>query len=209
MRVLIGCETSGRVRDAFIARGFDAWSCDLLPSKVAGPHYQCDVFEAIRNYGPWDAGIFFPTCTYVCGSGIHWTKRGLRDPQLTVDAVQFVKDLWDCGIEQVGIENPVGVLSTEFMEPTQIIQPWMFGEDASKATCLWLRKLPELRPTKYIPPSFGHPQRKVGYALGKPDRQRPKPSAAKRRPLGLAQHHLPGRGRCNGRTMGACTRAGA
>lgn len=158
-RVLVGCESSGRVRDALRARGIDAVSCDLLPTKVPGPHLQMDVFVAIREHGPWDAGIFFPTCTYLCGSAEHWVKRGRVEKdgrprsEHQREALQFVKDLWSCDIPVVVLENPVGRLSTLFMEPSQIIQPWMFGDDASKGTCLWIRGgLPLLKPTKFCAP---------------------------------------------------------
>lgn len=151
MRILVGCESSGRVRDAFIAMGHEAISCDFLPTDVPGPHLQMDVLEAIRSHGPWDMGIFFPTCTYLCVSGMHRTVRGLRDPQLTEDALEFVRTLLNCGIPKIALENPVGVISTRIRKPTQLIQPYEFGDDASKRTCLWLVGLPKLVPTLRIP----------------------------------------------------------
>lgn len=151
MRVLVGCEYSGRVRDAFIARGHDAWSCDLLPTDVPGPHFQEDLLEVIASNGPWDMLIAFPPCTYLCVSGMHRTTRGLRDPQLTEDALHFVNTLLNCDIPKIAIENPVGVISTRIRKPDQIIQPYDFGEDASKKTCLWLNGLPKLAPTLRIP----------------------------------------------------------
>lgn len=148
-RVLVGCETSGKVRDAFIRAGFDAWSCDLLPTDSPGPHYQCDIFE-ILNEG-WDLLIAHPPCTYLCSSGMHWTTRGLRDPQLTEEALDFVKRLMNSKIKRKCIENPVGCISTRIRKWDQMIQPHQFGHDASKKTCLWLENLPLLVPTKEIP----------------------------------------------------------
>jgi ribosomal protein L37E len=152
MRVLVGCESSGVVRDAFAARGHDAWSCDLLPSDSPGQHLQCDVFTILRE--GWDLFIAHPMCKYLSVSGMHWTKRGLRDPQLTVDAITFAERLWETPIPRVAIENPVGVLSTRSRlgKPTQIIQPYRFGHDASKGTCLWLKGLPPLKHTEYVKP---------------------------------------------------------
>jgi len=150
MRVLIACESSGTVRDAFRQLGHYAMSCDLLPTEVEGNHYQGDVFDILGD--GWDLLIAHPPCTYLCSSGMHWTTRGLRDPQLTEDAIQFAKMLMDCGIPKIAIENPIGVLSSRIRKPEQIIQPHQFGEDASKATCLWLSNLPRLTPTKEIAP---------------------------------------------------------
>lgn len=150
MRVLVACEYSGRVRDAFLRAGHYAASCDLLPSDSSiGDHYQCDVMEII-DHG-WDLMIAHPPCTYLSVSGMHWTTRGLRDPQLTEDALAFVQTLMDAPIERICIENPVSVISTRIRKPDQIIQPWWFGHDASKKTCLWLKNLPHLIPTDMLP----------------------------------------------------------
>lgn len=148
MRVLVACEYSGRVRDAFIAKGHDAMSCDLLPTDSPGPHYQGDVRD-ILNDG-WDLMIAHPPCTYLSVSGMHWTTRGLRDPQLTEDALDFVRMLMSAKIPKKCIENPVSVISSRIKKPSQIIQPWWFGEDASKKTCLWLEGLEPLKPTNII-----------------------------------------------------------
>lgn len=148
MRVLVACEYSGRVRDAFIAKGHDAMSCDLLPTDSPGPHYQGDVLD-ILNDG-WDLMIAHPPCTYLSVSGMHWTTRGLRDPQLTEDALDFVRLLMSAPIPKKCIENPVSVISSRIKKPSQIIQPWWFGEDASKKTCLWLEGLEPLKPTNII-----------------------------------------------------------
>ena len=145
LKVLVACEYSGRVRDAFIARGHDAMSCDLLPTDVAGPHYQGDVFDIIND--GWDLMIAHPPCTYLSVSGMHWTTRGLRDPQLTEDALAFVQRLMNAPIERIAVENPISIISSRIRKPDQIIQPWWFGHDASKKTCLWLKNLPLLTPT--------------------------------------------------------------
>lgn len=147
MRVLVACEYSGRVREAFRRRGHDAWSCDLLESEDGSPfHIQGDVLEVIGD--SWDLMIAHPPCTYLAVSGMHWTTRGFRDRKLTDDAIAFFMALANAPIPRIAIENPVCVMSSEWREPDQIIQPWWFGEDASKATCLWLKGLPLLVPTK-------------------------------------------------------------
>lgn len=150
MRVLIACESSGVVRDAFKALGHHAVSCDLLPTEKEGHHYQGDIFDIINHH--WDLLIAHPPCTYLCSSGMHWTTRGFRDPQLTEDALIFVQRLMDAPIQRIAIENPVGAISTRIRKPDQIIQPYQFGDDASKKTCLWLKGLPILKPTQYIEP---------------------------------------------------------
>lgn len=150
LKVLIACEYSGRVRDAFIAKGHDAMSCDLLPTDVAGPHYQGDVFDIIND--GWDLMIAHPPCTYLSVSGMHWTTRGLRDPQLTEDALEFVQRLMDAPIQRIAVENPISVISSRIRKPDQIISPYQFGHDASKKTCLWLKNLPLLMPTQMVEP---------------------------------------------------------
>ena len=151
MRVLIACESSGAVRDAFIRAGHYAASCDLLPSESPlGDHYQCDVTE-ILDHG-WDLLIAHPPCTYLSVSGMHWTTRGLRDPKLTEDALGLVRLFMDAPIERIAIENPVSVISSRIRKPDQIIQPYQFGHDASKKTCLWLKNLPLLKPTQMVEP---------------------------------------------------------
>lgn len=125
-------------------------SCDLLPTDAPGPHYQGDVRDVLGN--GWDLIIAHPPCTYLSVSGMHWTKRGLRDPKLTEDALDFVRLLMDAPAPRVAVENPVSVISSRIRPPDQIVQPWMFGHDASKATCLWLRGLPKLAPTDVVKP---------------------------------------------------------
>ena len=150
MRVLIACEYSGTVRDAFRALGHDAMSCDLLPTDAPGPHYQGDVRDLLD--GGWDLMVAHPPCTYLSVSGMHWTRRGLRDPKLTEDALDFVRLLLAAPIPRIAVENPVSVISSRIRKPDQIIHPWMFGHDASKATCLWLKGLPPLQPTQIVEP---------------------------------------------------------
>jgi hypothetical protein len=149
MRVLVACEYSGAVRDAFRARGHDAMSCDLLPTDVDGPHYQGDVFDVIGN--GWDLMIAHPPCTYLCSSGLHWNGRVEGRAAKTEDALAFVRALLDAPIPRIAIENPVGCIGTRIRKADQTIQPHQFGDDASKATCLWLKGLPLLTPTDRVP----------------------------------------------------------
>ncbi len=160
VRVLVACEYSGGVRDAFIAKGHDAMSCDLLQTDVPGPHYQGDVRDVIGD--GWDLMIAHPPCTYLSVSGMHWTTRGLRDPQLTENAIDFVRFLLDAPIPRIAVENPISVISSRIRKPDQIIQPWMFGHDASKATCLWLKGLPVLRPTWNVQPRIVNGRKRWG-----------------------------------------------
>jgi len=148
MKILVACEYSGAVRDAFIAQGHDAMSCDLLPTDAQGPHYQGSILDILGD--GWDLMVAHPPCTYLSVSGMHWTTRGLRDPQLTEDALDFVQFLMNAPIERIAIENPVSVISTRIRKPDQIVQPWWFGDDASKKTCLWLKNLPLLTPTNML-----------------------------------------------------------
>lgn len=148
-RVLVACESSGIVRDAFTAMGWDAWSCDLLDSESQGPHYKGDVRDLLLPE-TWDLMIAHPPCTYLSSSGMHWTVRGLRDPKLTEDALDFVRLLLKAPIPRIALENPVGCISTRIRKPDQIIQPWMFGHPESKTTCLWLQNLPRLKPTNIL-----------------------------------------------------------
>ena len=149
MRILVAYEYSGAVRDAFIRAGHYAASCDLLPSEsTLGDHYQCNVMDII-DHG-WDLMVAHPPCTYLSVSGMHWTTRGLLDPKLTEDALDFVKLLMDAPIERIAVENPVSIISSRIRKPDQIIQPWWFGHDASKKTCFWLKNLPSLIPTNML-----------------------------------------------------------
>jgi site-specific DNA-cytosine methylase len=150
MQVLVACESSGVVRDAFIRAGHFAMSCDLLSAERPGPHHQGDVRELLDQ--EWDLLIAHPPCTYLSVSGMHWTTRGLRDPKLTEDALDLVRLFMDAPIERIAIENPVSVISSRIRKPDQIIQPHQFGHDASKKTCLWLKNLPLLKPTQMVEP---------------------------------------------------------
>lgn len=160
LRVLVACEYSGRVRDAFLALGHDAMSCDLLPTDVPGPHYQGDVQDILHR--EWDILIAHPPCTYLSVSGMHWTTRGLRDPQLTEDALAFVRLLMGAPVPHIAIENPVSVISSRIRPPDQIVNPYQFGHDASKKTCLWLKNLPHLHPTQYIEPRIVNGRKRWG-----------------------------------------------
>lgn len=135
------------MRDEMTARGHYAMSCDLLPSRTPGPHYQGSIFDVLDD--DWDMGIFFPPCTRLTVAGARWFK-GREAEQ--AEAIEFVERLWDSNIPRVAIENPIGVLSTrsKLGKPTQIIQPWMFGHPETKATCLWLKGLPPLVPTNNV-----------------------------------------------------------
>ena len=148
MKVLIACEFSGVVRDAFIKAGHNATSCDLLPSEMSGPHYQGDVINIIND--GWDLMIAHPPCTYLCSSGLHWNKRRPERATMTDEALAFVQLLLNAPVPLVAVENPVGCISTRIKKPTQIIQPWQFGHPESKATCLWLRGLCPLAPTNVL-----------------------------------------------------------
>lgn len=205
MRVLVACEYSGRVRDAFRARGHDAWSCDLLPSESPGLHYQGDVRHLLDGWVPvrftggcdpegegvcrvsgddvaecsrigptqdgveyldttyglfarpisnphWDLMVAHPPCTYLSSSGLHWNKRDPSRAKKTEEALEFVRLLLGASIPRIALENPVGRIGTAIRKADQIIQPWQFGDDASKSTCLWLKGLPPLQPTKIIEP---------------------------------------------------------
>ena len=145
MRVLIACEFSGVVRDAFTALGHDAVSCDLLPSDSPGAHYQGDVRDILADR--WDLMVAFPPCTHLCISGARWFSQKQQEQR---EAVEFVRTLITAPIPRICIENPVGVLSTRLGPPSQIIQPWQFGHEAQKTTCLWLRGLPCLVPTETV-----------------------------------------------------------
>ncbi len=148
MRVLVGCEFSGVVRDAFAARGHDAWSCDLLESEDGSPkHIVGDALDVIGD--GWDLMIAHPPCTHLAVSGARHFPAKRADGRQQA-ALDFVRALLDAPIERIALENPVSIISSEIRPPTQIIQPWMFGEDASKATCLWLKGLSPLEPTQII-----------------------------------------------------------
>jgi hypothetical protein len=147
MRVLIGCEFSGTVRDAFAAHGHDAMSCDLLPTDKPGNHYCGDVMDIIND--GWDLAIFHPPCTHLAVSGArHFAAKkasGVQD-----EALDFVRMLLDADIPRIALENPISIISTRIRKPDQVIQPWQFGHGETKKTCLWLKNLPLLLPTNIV-----------------------------------------------------------
>lgn len=147
MRVLVACEYSGRVRDAFRALGHDAISCDLLPTDVPGPHYQGDVFDIIND--SWDLMIAHPPCTHLAVSGArHFAAKQASGVQQ--EALEFVRKLLNASIKHIALENPISIISSKIRKPDQIIQPWMFGHGETKATCLWLKNLPLLTATNIV-----------------------------------------------------------
>ena len=146
MRILIGCEYSGRVREAFRKLGHDAFSCDLLESEDESPfHIQGDVLSLLTD--GWDLAIFHPPCTHLAVSGSRWFKDKVKEQ---AEALVFVQTLMDAPIPKIAIENPISVISSRIRKPDQIIQPWMFGHGETKATCLWLKGLPKLAPTNLV-----------------------------------------------------------
>jgi len=176
MNVLFGCEESQECCKAFRERGHDAFSCDFKPCSGGHPdwHLQMDVFEAIKLKN-WDMAVFFPDCTFLTCSA-EWaygeppyhqkvkpgTLVGKGRRAAREDAVDFFMRLYNCGIPKIAIENPIGVMSSRFRKPNQVIQPNNFGEDASKSTCLWLKNLPRLNGTKYIPPRIVNGKKRWG-----------------------------------------------
>jgi hypothetical protein len=161
MKILCGCEESQAVTKAFRALGHEAYSCDILPCSGGYPewHIQGDIFEAIASKN-WDMGIFFPPCTFLTVSANKWYKDqpprksgtlvGEARREARREAIKFFMALYNCGIPKIAIENPIGVMSTEFRKPDQVLQPWMFGHGETKATCLWLKGLPKLTPTNIV-----------------------------------------------------------
>ena len=152
MKILVACEYSGIVRDAFIAKGHDAWSCDILPTESPGNHYQGDVLEHLDR--GWDLMIAHPPCTHLAVSGARWFTEGKKPWSLQEDALDFVRKLLDAPIDKIALENPVSVISTKIRKPNQIIQPFEYGHDVTKKTCLWLKNLPNLKPTKIVKPDI-------------------------------------------------------
>jgi site-specific DNA-cytosine methylase len=145
MKVLVACEYSGVVRDAFRALGHDAMSCDLLPTDVEGPHYQGDVRDILAD--GFDLMIAHPPCTHLAVSGARWFKDKVEQQR---EALDFVRLLMNAPIPRIAIENPVSIISSRIRKPDQVIQPWQFGHGETKATCLWLKGLPKLTPTNIV-----------------------------------------------------------
>lgn len=144
-RILVACEFSGTVRDAFARRGWDAWSCDLLPSESPGQHLQFDVLGVVNQN--WDLMIAHPPCTHLAVSGARWFKEKQAEQQ---QAIEFFMQLANAPVSRICIENPISIMSSRWRKPDQIIQPWQFGHGETKATCLWLKNLPKLKPTKIV-----------------------------------------------------------
>lgn len=168
MKIAVLCEVSGRVREAFLKKGHAAVSCDLRPTDIPGPHIQGDICNYF--WGNFDMVIAFPPCTFLTCSANRWLYHP-EDKNLSVDlrrrhplypnrlkdqkkAVNFVKYIWNLPVEKICIENPVGVLSTQFLQPSQYIHPYMFGDKVKKRTCLWLKNLPPLIPTNIVQPEI-------------------------------------------------------
>lgn len=145
MRVLVACEFSGTVRDAFAAKGHDAWSCDLLPTEKPGQHIEGNVLPHLND--GWDLMIAHPPCTHLAVSGARWFKEKVVE-QLA--ALEFVQRLLDAPIARIALENPISIISSRIRKPDQIVQPWQFGHGEVKATCLWLKNLPKLTPTNVV-----------------------------------------------------------
>lgn len=151
MKVLIACEFSGIVREAFKAKGHDAWSCDLLPTEIPGNHIQDDVLKHLN--GGWDLMIAFPPCTHLSVSGAAWFKQKQKDGRQQY-AINFFMSFIYAPINKTCVENPIGIMSTYYKKPNQIIQPYEFGHPESKRTCLWLKGLTELKPTNNVKDEF-------------------------------------------------------
>lgn len=163
MRVLVACEFSGIVREAFRKLGHDAWSCDLLPAEDGSQyHYRCDILELL-GYSFWDLMIAHPPCTRLASSGARWFSKKVAEQD---NAIWFFRQMTDAHIDRIAVENPIGIMSRLYRKPDQIIQPWQFGHGETKATCLWLRNLPKLVPTNIV---AGRTPR-VHYASPGPDR---------------------------------------
>lgn len=145
LKVLIACEFSGIVRDAFIKKGHNAISCDILPTEKPGPHYQGDVLDIIND--GWDLMIAHPPCTHLAVSGARWFKYKQKEQ---TEALKFIKILLNAPIKKIALENPISIISTKIRKPDQIIQPWQFGHGETKATCLWLKNLPKLKSTNIV-----------------------------------------------------------
>lgn len=161
LTILIGCEFSGIVRDAFIHEGYDAISCDLLDSEKPGPHIKEDIRNILKDN--WEMMIVFPPCTHLAISGARWFKEKQNEQK---EALQFIIDLLNAPIPHIALENPIGIISTQIKKPEQIIQPWQFGHPETKATCLWLKNLPLLYETNRVKPT----NHSIHYEPPSPDR---------------------------------------
>lgn len=163
MKILIACEESATVREAFKAKGHDAWSCDIEPTRIAGQHLQQDVLPLLKE--PWDMVIAFPPCTYLTVTANKWYKPEFKDrfpnrPQQRIDAIAFFLACYNANAPKVVVENPIGIMSTQLRKPDQIIQPFHYGHAERKSTCLWLKGVPKLVATNVVEPVYW-------YAAGK------------------------------------------
>lgn len=147
MRVLVACEFSGIVREEFKKLGHDAWSCDLLPTEIPGNHYQGNVLDILSH--KWDMILAFPPCTDLCVSGARWFEEKRKDGRQQ-KSIEFFMQFTKADCSKIAIENPIGIMSSIYRKPDQIIQPWQFGHGETKATCLWLKELPKLTPTNIV-----------------------------------------------------------
>lgn len=148
MRILVACEYSGTVRDAFTAAGHYALSCDLLPSDTPGYHWEGDIFDCLKfHHYNFDLMIAHPPCSHLAVSGARWFKNKMKEQE---DSLEFVRKLMNAPIHKIALENPVSIISTKIRKPDQIIQPWQFGHGEQKTTCLWLKNLPKLIPTNIV-----------------------------------------------------------
>jgi hypothetical protein len=152
MKVLVACEYSGIVRDAFTRKGHNATSCDILPTESEGKHYQGDVLDILGD--GWDLMIAHPPCTHLAVSGARWFASGHKPIHLRDEAIEFVRELMDAPINKIAIENPVSVISSYIRKSDQLIHPYHFGEPAAKSTCLWLKNLPKLQHTNIVEPEY-------------------------------------------------------
>lgn len=148
MRVLIACEFSGTVREAFRARGHEAWSADLLPAHDGSPYHYTGDARHLLDAGRWDLMIAHPPCTHLAVSGARWFATKQREQ---AEALEFVRQLLEAPVPRIALENPISIISSRIRKPDQIIHPWQYGHDASKTTCLWLKNLPALTPTEVLP----------------------------------------------------------
>jgi site-specific DNA-cytosine methylase len=167
-KIIIACEFSGIVREAFKARGHDVWSCDLLPTDIPGNHIQDDVLRHLND--GWDMMIAFPPCTHLAVSGAAWFTEKIKDGRQQ-KAIKFFMDIANAHIPTICIENPIGIMSTIWRKPNQIIQPWQFGHPETKATCLWLKNLVHLEPSKIVRlPEKKSERMRLHYLPPSPDR---------------------------------------
>ena len=147
MRVLVACECSGKVRDAFLGQGHEAMSCDMVDTDAPGPHYTGDVRDVLED--DWDMLVAFPPCTHLASSGARWFKDKIADGRQQ-EGIDLFMAMINAPIDRIAVENPIGIMSTRYRKPDQIIQPWQYGHGETKATCLWLKGLDKLTPTDIV-----------------------------------------------------------